>query len=124
MWKSKYARDLATFEKTIEGTTTDAHVIDQEVWVFEIDTTKPEDIYTAGSIAKNYFNLSAKDIIGDIHVKNLNEECKHEMGDQARDPTNKKFYPSATKSGLNFGLTQVEKPKALFDNYGSAQRAD
>ncbi|RZA07592.1 MAG: hypothetical protein EOO68_03215 [Moraxellaceae bacterium] len=96
VWKSKYARGSATFEKTIEGTTKDAHVIDKEVWVFEIDATKPEDIYTAVSIAKNYFNVSAKDIIGDVYVKNLNVESEHEMGDQARINANIKLYSSVT----------------------------
>lgn len=96
VWKSKYARGSATFEKTIEGHTKDAHVIDKEVWVFDIDATKPEDLYIAVTIAKNYFNVSAKDIIGDVYVKNLNIEGEHEMDDQARVRANKKLYSSVT----------------------------
>lgn len=74
VWKSKYTKNASPFNERISGITKDAAIIDGEVWVFSIDSTKSVDLFTAVSIAKNYYKVSAKEIIGDVYVKNLNAE--------------------------------------------------
>ena len=96
VWKSKYVKNASPFEKVINGVTKDAAIIDKEVWVFNIDATRAEDIVIAVTIAKSYFKVSAKDIIGDVYVKNLNTERENEMEAQAKVRANKKLYSSTS----------------------------
>ena len=44
------------------------------------------------SIAKNYFKVSAKELIGEVYVKNLNAERENEMELQALVRANKTLY--------------------------------
>lgn len=98
VWKAKYAKNSAPFNDLINGVSKDAAIIDKEVWVFGIDATRSDDIIIAVTIAKNYFNVSAKDIIGDVYVKNLNVECENQMEAQARVLANKSLYSGVSKA--------------------------
>lgn len=100
VWKAKYAKNSSPFKRSINGVTKDAAIIDNEVWVFGIDATKSSDIVTAVTIAKNHFKVSAKDIIGDVYVKNLNVEAENDMESQARVRANKHLYASVS-TGLS-----------------------
>jgi hypothetical protein len=96
VWKAKYAKNSSPFKEFINGVAKEAAIIDKEVWVFGIDATRSSDIVIAVTIAKNYFNVSAKDIIGDVYVKNLNVECENEMEAQARVRANKSLYSTVS----------------------------
>ncbi len=98
IWKAKYVKNASPFKEVINGVSKDAAIIDGEVWVFGIDATRSDDIVVAVTIAKNYFNVGAKDIIGDVYVKNLNVECENEMEAQARVLANKNLYSGVSKS--------------------------
>lgn len=67
-------------------------MVDKEVWVFDIDATSSSDIFTAVSIAKQHFQISAKELISDVYVKNLNAERENEMELQALMRANKTLY--------------------------------
>lgn len=96
IWKSKYAKNSSPFKEYINGVSKEAAIIDNEVWVFGVDATKSVDIFTAVSIAKNYFNVSAQDIIGNVYAKNLNAERENEMELQALVKANKRLYSNVT----------------------------
>jgi hypothetical protein len=96
IWKAKYAKNSSPFKEVINGVSKDAAIIDKEVWVFGIDATRSSDIVIAVTIAKNYFNVSAKDIIGDVYVKNLNVERENEMETQAKVRANKNLYAAVS----------------------------
>jgi hypothetical protein len=98
VWKSKYAKNVSPFEKIIGGVSKAAAVIDGEVWVFGIDATVSGDIVIAVTIAKDYFKVGAKDIIGDVYVKNLNVERDNEMEAQAKILGNKSLYSAVSKA--------------------------
>lgn len=100
VWKAKYSKNASPFKEMINSVAKEAAIIDKEVWVFAIDATQPADIFIAVSIAKNYFKVSAKDIIGDVYVKNLNTEQESEMEGQrqARVQANKKLYANVSSA--------------------------
>lgn len=80
--------------------------------MFDIDATNSGDIFTAVSIAKRYFKVSAKELIGDVYVKNLNAERENEMELQALVRANKTLYSkvcnalvdAARKLGVSGGV--------------------
>lgn len=92
VWKAKYSKNASPFTEVIDGVSKYAAVVDKEVWVFDIDATNSSDVFTAVSIAKQYFNVSAKELIGDVYVKNLNAERENEMELQALVRANKTLY--------------------------------
>lgn len=92
VWKTKYPKNASPFTEVINGVTKDAAIIDKEVWVFGIDASNSSDIFIAVSIAKNYFKVSAKELIGEVYVKNLNAEREKEMELQALVRANKTLY--------------------------------
>lgn len=92
VWKAKYPKSSSPFTEVIDGVTKYAAVVDKEVWVFDIDATSSSDIFTAVSIAKQHFQISAKELISDVYVKNLNAERENEMELQALMRANKTLY--------------------------------
>jgi len=92
VWKAKYAKSGSPFKAFIKGTLKEAAIIDREVWVFSVDATKAQDIFTAVRIGMNYFKVDAEDIIQDVYVKNLNAEQENDMLRQALVSANKKLY--------------------------------
>lgn len=94
-------------------------LIDKEVWVFNVDATKAEDIITAVEIAVAYYRaqgatLTAKDIMGNVYVKSLNIENEGETGLQSRGEivkANKALYKNVALSvkaaGQHFNFTNV-----------------
>ncbi len=98
MWKTKHSIPQSRFTRNIEGKTKFAAIIDKELWVFGIDATNASDIFTAVNIAKEYYKVSASDIISDVYVKNLNIEGEHDMEDQAKISANKKLYAAVSNA--------------------------
>lgn len=95
VWKAKFAKNAAPFKERIGGISKEAAIIDGKVWVFSIHSTISADLFTAVSIPKNYYKVSAKDIIG-VYVKNLNAERENEMEQEALIKVHKQLYSSGT----------------------------
>ncbi len=92
VWKAKHPKNASPFADTINGMSKFAAVVDNEVWVFGIDSTNSADIVIAVTIAKRHFNVSAKEFIGEVYVKNLNAERENEMTLEALVSANKTLY--------------------------------
>lgn len=92
VWKSKHNVPMSPYSDRTNGVTKDAAIINGEVWVFGIDATKSSDIFSAVKIGMKYHKATAKDIIGDVYVKNLNTEHENELGAQALVGANKHLY--------------------------------
>ena len=92
VWKAKYSKNSSPFTEIINGVSKYAAIVYKEVWVFDIDATNSGDIFTAVTIAKNYFKISAKELIGEVYVKNLNAERENDMELQALVGANKTLY--------------------------------
>jgi len=92
-WKSLHTKIMtSTFEKVIKTGIKQAAIIDNEVWVFEIDSTKSEDIVAAVKIAMNYYKVKPQEIISNVYVKNLNAESEGQYNNHALVQENKKLY--------------------------------
>ncbi|MBU6950702.1 hypothetical protein [Hahella sp. HN01] len=75
-----------------------AFEIDDEIWVFEVDSTKPQDLSIAVRISMYYYNAQASDLFGDIYVKNLNAEGENKMEMQALVRANKHLYKGVSQA--------------------------
>jgi len=93
VWKAKYVKtNVSPFEAQIKTVVKEAGIIDKEVWVYGIDSTKSSDIVAAVQIACNWYKVGADKILNDVYVKNLNAEHESSMGSQALVNANKKLY--------------------------------
>lgn len=93
VWKAKYVKtNISPFDAKLKSVTKEAAIIDKEVWVFGIDSTKAQDIVSAVEIATRWYKVSADKILSDVYVKNLNAEHETTMGSQALVNANKKLY--------------------------------
>jgi len=109
VWKAKYVNTaMSPFEAHIKTVVKDAAIIDKEVWVFGIDSTRPQDIVLAVEIAMRYYNVRADEILSDVYVKNLNVEQENTMGSQAVVSANKKLY-----SGVCKALTEAARTLSI-----------
>ena len=93
VWKAKYVKtNISPFDAQLKTIVKEAAIIDKEVWVFGIDSTKPQDIVSAIEIATRWYKVSADKILTDVYIKNLNVEHENTMGSQALVTANKKLY--------------------------------
>ena len=93
VWKAKYVKEaMSPFSAQLKTVVKEAAIIDKEVWVFGVDSTKAQDIATAVGIACQWYKVTPEKFFSDVYVKNLNVEHENEMGDQARVDANKKLY--------------------------------
>jgi hypothetical protein len=93
VWKAKYVTtNMSPFDAKLKTIVKEAAIIDKEVWVFGIDSTKPTDIVAAIEIAKRWYKVGADKLISDVYVKNLNAEQENPMGEQALVNANKELY--------------------------------
>ncbi|HSX52150.1 MAG TPA: hypothetical protein VLF09_14395 [Cellvibrio sp.] len=75
VWKTKYVKtNMSPFDAKLKTTIKEAAIIDKEVWVFGIDSTKAQDIVAAIEIATRWYKVGADKILSDVYVKNLNAE--------------------------------------------------
>lgn len=99
VWKTKYVKtNMSPFQAKLKTTLKEAAIIDKEVWVFGIDSTKAQDIVAAIQIAAGWYKVGADKILSDVYVKNLNAEHGETMGDQALVSANKKLYSGVCKA--------------------------
>ncbi|WP_086933350.1 hypothetical protein [Agarilytica rhodophyticola] len=98
LWKSKHNKNVSPFKSSSSQSQKQAAIIDNEVWVFDVDATRSSDIVAAVKIAMNYYKVSADVIIKDVYTKNLNAECEHKMTRQALVEANKGLYFNTSKA--------------------------
>lgn len=99
VWKSKNADvPISPFQGKVNLTTKEAAIIDGDVWVFGIDATKAQDIFTAVKIGMDYHRARATDILGDVYVKNLNVENQQGFTKHDLVIENKKLYSGVVKA--------------------------
>lgn len=91
-WRSRYHNVGTPFRDRIAGTTKDAFTIGNEIWIFDIDATKADDICVAVQIGMGHYKVRAEDIIGNVYVKNLNVENEIDMVSEALIAANKELY--------------------------------
>lgn len=93
VWSKKYVKvNKSPFERRIDSVTKKAAIIDQEVWVYGIDSTISHHIVSAVKIAAEWFDISPKAFMQNIYAKNLNAEGEHAMSESALIQENKKLY--------------------------------
>lgn len=92
VWKTKNNTPASPYQDTIDAATKDAAIIDNEVWVFGVDATNTQDVFTAVKIGMKYHKAKATDIIGDVYVKNLNAENQQHFSKHDLIIENKKLY--------------------------------
>lgn len=92
VWKARNNIPMSPFNDKTQGVTKDAAIINGEMWIFGINATKATDVSTAVRMGMKHHSVGAKDIIGDVYVKNLNTELENELGTQALVTANKRLY--------------------------------
>lgn len=93
VWKTKYINQpTSPFSCMVKNAYKKAAIIDNEVWVFGIDSTNSIDIVSAVEIGMKVYKVSASDIVREIYVKNLNAEGENAMADQALLRANMNLY--------------------------------
>lgn len=92
VWKARNNIPMSPFSDKASGVIKDAAIIEGDLWVFGIDATKTSDVTAAVRIGMKHHSVGAKDIIGDVYVKNLNTELENELGSQALVTANKRLY--------------------------------
>lgn len=99
VWKAKYVKTaVSPFAAHLKTIIKEAAIIDKEVWVFGIDSTKAQHIVTAVQTACNWYKVSPDKFLADVYVKNLNAERDTLMGNQALIDANKKLYAGVSKA--------------------------
>lgn len=99
VWRAKYGGfGISPFEDSNGVMKKEAAIIENEVWVFGIDSTKPDDIVASVQIASKWFDLPASDFLKDIYVKNLNAESEDVMSAKALIDANKKLYKGVSEA--------------------------
>lgn len=93
VWKVKYQVPISPFKAG--GTAPQKWVarIENDYWVFGVDATKADDIFSAVKIGMTCYNAKASDLIRDIYVKNLNiENESHFVNRDLLVKENQKLY--------------------------------
>ena len=99
VWKSKYVGvNMSPFESRHRTMVKEAAMIDNEVWVFGINSTLSNDIVTAVEIAAEKFKVPPANFLRNIYVKNLNAEGENEMSNKALVDANKSLYKGVCKA--------------------------
>jgi hypothetical protein len=93
VWKAKYVKTaISPFAAHLKTIIKEAAIIDKEVWVFGIDSTKSQDIVTAVQIACNWYKVAPDKFLTDVYIKNLNAERDTLIETQTLVEANKKLY--------------------------------
>lgn len=79
-----------------------AAVIGKEIWVFDVDCTRAQDIVASVRIAMDYYKTGADTFISNVYAKNLNIENEYSVTPQQRIDDNKQLY-----TGLCTALTEA-----------------
>lgn len=72
--------------------TKQAAFVDNDVWVYEIDGTKVNDIVAAVKIGMHSYDVKPQELLGDIYIRNLNTNGEEDMTPPIVIKANKKLY--------------------------------
>lgn len=100
LWKAKYNFPASPFKSKQKEVTKQSAIIDNEVWVFDINGTIVNDIVAAVRIGMHCYNVSAEELLSDIYVKNLNAQGEDDMTPPVLIQANKKLYSSTCEAIL------------------------
>ncbi|WP_444887254.1 hypothetical protein [Microbulbifer sp. JMSA008] len=100
IWSLKYFGSInkSPFERRFDSITKNAAIIDNEVWVYGIDSTVSSDIVAAVKIAAEWYQTTPQAFIRNIYVKNLNAEGERIMSPNDLVQENKKLYTGVSKA--------------------------
>jgi hypothetical protein len=101
VWKAKNTKTpISPFRGTANTTIKDAAIIEGDAWIFGVDATKAQDVFTAVKIGMEYYKTKANNIIGDVYVKNLNTDVQDALSKHDLIIENKKLYSGVCKAVL------------------------
>lgn len=102
VWKTKHAVSTSPFKLKGVSEQKFAAIINNEAWVYSIDGTKQNDIFHAVKMGMHWYGVSAKTLLENIYVKNLNSELEHQSGatGSALVEANKELYKSTCQAIL------------------------
>lgn len=99
VWKTRNADvAMSPFEDRSASVSKDAAIIDNEIWAFEIDVTRPNDIAAAVKFAANFYDISPDVLLANIYAKNLNAENIDSKHDEIKIRANKELYSSTCEA--------------------------
>lgn len=100
LWKAKYNFPVSPFKSKQKEVTKQSAIIDDEVWVFDINGTIVNDIVAAVKIGMHCYDVGAEDLLSDIYVKNLNAQGEEDMTPPILIQANKKLYANTCEAVL------------------------
>jgi len=99
VWKAKYAVGMSPFYPSLKTTIKEAALVDNDIWVFGVDGTNPQHIIEAVNIATTFYQVTAREILSNIYIKNLNTEDEPKYDDlDFIVRLNKDLYRSTTEA--------------------------
>lgn len=98
VWKAKYAVNISPFYPRLKTAIKEAALIDNEIWVFGVDGTNVQHIIDAVTIATQFYQVNARDILGNVYIKNLNAEGESTLELSFLVQLNKELYRSTTQA--------------------------
>lgn len=94
-WRARNANiNVSPHDDRSASVNKDAAIIDREMWVFDVDATRPEDIVAAVKFASHYYDVSPDILLKNIYAKNLNAENADSKFDEIKIRMNKDLYSS------------------------------
>ncbi|WP_308365371.1 MULTISPECIES: hypothetical protein [unclassified Microbulbifer] len=95
IWKTRNSNiSVSLHEDRSASVSKEAAIIDREMWAFEIDVTRSDDIVSAVKFASNYYDVPSDVLLKNVYAKNLNAENIDSKHDEIKIRTNKKLYTS------------------------------
>lgn len=79
VWKAKYGKGISPFYPRLRTAIKEAALIDDEIWVFNVDGTELSDLISAVSIGAQFYKVSPEYILSNVYIKNLNAEGERGM---------------------------------------------
>jgi hypothetical protein len=98
VWKAKHGVSISPFRAGNVGAQKWVARIEKDYWVFGVNATNANDIFTAVKIGMTYYKAKASDLISDIYVKNLNVENENQLLREALVKANQKLYEDVCRA--------------------------
>lgn len=97
-WKGKYAKGVSPFYPRCKTGVKETALIDDEIWVFNVDGTKAGDIIDAINIGCQFYKVPPRYLLNSIYVKNLNAEDEKGLDMKTLVSLNKSLYLNTVKA--------------------------
>lgn len=98
VWKAKHGVSISPFKAGNVGAQKWIALIEKDYWVFGIDATNANDIFTAVKIGMSFYKAKASDLLSDIYIKNLNIENEQQLLRELLVKANQKLYENVCKA--------------------------